>query len=304
MLSFIGLKPIIGMVIDVEKRRLGRTGHMSSIITLGCCALGYVSQREADKIIELALSHGVNHFDVAPLYGEAELRLRPWMKEHRDDIFLGCKTLKRMKKEAAEEIKRSLERMGVDYIDLYQFHGLDDLKDLEIAFGPDGALQAMLEARDKGIIKHIGITSHRPLTIIEALKRFDLDTVLFPLNFILMKHRRPENDYEPILKLARERDIGTIVIKAFAKGPWPPSIAKQASEKRPYLTWYEPFDSQVDIDRCLWFALSHDVTTVASVCDIRLVPKIIDAAERYRKLTVEEQRQLIESATKLKPLFS
>ena len=179
-------------VVFMEKRRLGRTGHMSSIITLGCCALGRISQEEADKIIELALSHGVNHFDVAPTYGDAELRLRPWMKDHRDEIFLACKTQKRTKKEASEELKRSLERLGVDYIDLYQFHGLDDLKELEVAFGPEGALQAMLEAREEGVIKYIGITSHRPPTIIEALKRFDLDTVLFPLNFVLRKHHCPE----------------------------------------------------------------------------------------------------------------
>jgi len=287
----------------MEKRRLGRTEHMSSIVTLGCCALGRISQDEADKIIELALSHGVNHFDVAPTYGEAEVRLRPWMRKHRDEIFLACKTTKRTREEASEELKRSLERLGVDNIDLYQFHGLDDLKDLEIASGPEGALQAMLEAKEEGIIKHIGITSHRPPTIIEALKRFDLDTVLFPLNFVLRRHRCLENDYEPVLKLTRERDIGTIIMKAFAKGPWQPPPAKQPQEKRPYLTWYEPFESQADIDRCLWFALSQGVTTVASSCDIRLVPRIIDAAERYRRLTADEQEQIVESAANLKPLF-
>jgi len=281
----------------MEKRRLGRTGHMSTIITFGCAALGHVSQDEADAAIELALSHGVNHFDVAPTYGEAELRLRPWMKEHRDDIFLACKTGKRTKKEAAEDLNRSLERLGVDYFDLYQFHGLDDLKELDVAFGPDGALEAMLEARDRGTVKYIGITSHRPLTHIEALKRFDLDTVLFPLNFVLRRHRVPENDYEPLLKLAERKDVGTIVMKAFAKQPWP-------TEKHTYRTWYEPFDTQADIDRCLWFALSQGVTTVASAGDVRLIPKILDAAERYRKLSKTEQAQLIESATNLKPLFT
>jgi len=224
------------------------------------------------------------------------------MKEHRDEIFLACKTTKRTKKEASEELQRSLERLGVDHIDLYQFHGLDDLKELEVAFGPEGALQAMLEAKEEGTIKYIGITSHRPPTIIEALKRFDLDTVLFPLNFVLRRHRCPENDYEPVLKIAKERDIGTIVMKAFAKGPWPSELAKQP-EKRSYSTWYEPFDSQTDIDKCLWFALSQGVTTVASTCDGRLVPKIIDAAERYRELGVDEQEKLIESAANLKPLF-
>jgi len=280
----------------MEKRRLGRTGHMSTVITFGCAALGDVSQDEADDAIGLALSHGVNHFDVAPTYGEAELRLRPWMKEHRDEIFLACKTGKRTKKEAAEELNRSLERLGVDYFDLYQFHGLDDLKELDVAFGPDGALEAMLEARDKGIVKHIGITSHRPPTHMEALKRFDLDTVLFPLNFVLRRHRAPENDYEPLVKLAKQKDVGTIVMKAFTKQPWP-------TEKHAYQTWYEPFDTQADIDRCLWFALSQGVTTVASAGDVRLIPKILDAAERYRKLSKTEQDRLIESAMNLKPLF-
>jgi aryl-alcohol dehydrogenase-like predicted oxidoreductase len=293
-------------VIDVEKRRLGRTGHMSSIITLGCAVLGWGyarSQEECDKIIELALSHGVNHFDVAPAYGEAELRLRPWMKDYRGEIFLACKTGKRTKKEAAEELKRSMERMGVDYIDLYQFHGLDNSEDLEVAFGPDGALQAMLEARDEGKIKYIGITSHRPPIIIEALNRFDLDTVLFPMNFVLGKHRCPDNDYEPILKLAKEKDIGIIVMKAFAKGRWPPPLDEQPVEKRPYSTWYEPFTTQTEIDQCVSFVLSHDITTVTSASDSQLLPKVIIAAESYRKLTLDEQKQLIEQAASLKPLF-
>lgn len=282
---------------------LGRTGHMSSIITLGCCAIGRVSQEEADDVIGLALSHGVNHFDVAPSYGEAELRLQPWLKEYRDKIFLACKTGKRTKKEAAEELRRSLERMGVEHIDLYQFHGLDDPKDIDIAFGPDGSFQAMVEARDEGIVTYIGITSHRPPAIIEAFNRFDLDTALFPLNPVLRRHRSPENDYEPVLKLARNRGAGLIVMKAFAKGPWSPSILEQPREKRPHLTWYEPVDTQAEIDRRLWFALSHNVTTVTSVCDIHLVPSIIDAAERYRMLTDDEEEELVETSENLKPLF-
>jgi aryl-alcohol dehydrogenase-like predicted oxidoreductase len=287
----------------MEGRRLGRTGHLSSIITFGCCSIGRVSQKEADKVIELALSKGVNHFDVAPSYGEAELRLKPWMKEYRDDVFLACKTGKRTKKEAGDELSKSLRRIGVDYFDLYQFHGLDDLGELEVAFGPEGALQTMIEARDEGLIKHIGITSHRPPTIIEALKRFDLDTVLFPMNFVLSKHRLPENDYEPLLRIAEQRDIGTIVMKAFAKRPWPHSIVEQPREKRPYSTWYEPFDTQLEIERCLNFALSQRVTTLASACDISLVPMIIKAAERHKALTRNEQEMLIESAKDLKPLF-
>ena len=280
----------------MEKRRLGKTGHMSSIVAFGGAALARVSQKEADEAVKLALEHGVNHFDVAPSYGEAELRLKPILKDYRDEIFLACKTLKRTKDEAAEELRRSMERLGVDYIDLYQFHGLDDPKELEVAFGPRGALEAMLEAKEEGLIGHIGITSHRPPTIIEALKRFDLETILFPLNFVLRRHRCPENDYEPILRLAKERDIGTIVMKAFAKQRWP-------TEERRYNTWYEPFDTQREIDLCLWFALSEGVTTVTTPADIRLIPMVIDAAERYRELSKEEMEELVESASNLKPLF-
>jgi len=280
----------------MEKRRLGKTGHMSSIVAFGGAALARVSQKEADEAVKLALEHGVNHFDVAPSYGEAELRLKPILKDYRDEIFLACKTLKRTKDEAAEELRRSMERLGVDYIDLYQFHGLDDPKELEVAFGPGGALEAMLEAKEEGLIGHIGITSHRPPTIIEALKRFDLETILFPLNFVLRRHRCPENDYEPILRLAKERDIGTIVMKAFAKQRWP-------TEERRYNTWYEPFDTQREVDLCLWFALSEGVTTVTTPADIRLIPMVIDAAERYRELSKEEMEELVESASNLKPLF-
>ncbi len=137
----------------------------------------------------------------------------------------------------------------------------------------------------------------------EALKRFDLDTVLLPVNFVLRKYREPENDYEPVLEIAKEKDVGVIVMKAFARGPWPPPIADRPSGKRPYLAWYEPFGGQEDIDRCLWFALSQDVTTVTSACDVRLVPKITDAAERWHELISEEKEQITESAKNLKPLF-
>lgn len=280
----------------MEKRRLGRTGQMSTIAAFGGAAVSRVSQEEADAVIQLALSHGVNHIDVAPTYGDAELRLRPWMKKHRDDLFLACKTGKRTKEEAAEELNGSLERLGVDYFDLYQLHGLDDLKELDTALGPGGAMEAILEAQDEGLVRHIGITSHRIPTILEALRRFDFDTVLFPLNYVLRRHRHPENDYEPLLKIVKEKNVGTIVMKAFAKQPWP-------TEEHKYQTWYEPFDKQPDIDMCLWFALSQGVTTAASAGDVRLVPKIASAAERYKELSREEQERLMESAANLKPLF-
>jgi aryl-alcohol dehydrogenase-like predicted oxidoreductase len=283
-------------LIEMEKRRLGRTGHMSSVLTLGGYAIGFISQTEANEVMEIALDHGVNHIDVAPTYGEAELRLKKWMKEHRDDFFLACKTRERTNEGAAAELRRSLERLGVDHFDLYQLHGLDGQSELEVALGDDGAMTAILAAKEEGVVSHIGITSHNPLTAAEAIRRFDFDTVLFPLNYVLLRHSVPENDYRPLLKLAKERDMGTIAMKAFAKQPWP-------TEERRYQTWYEPWDTQPEIDRALWFALSQGVTTAASAGDPKLFPLMVDAAERFRELSREGQDELVASASDLKPLF-
>jgi len=280
----------------MEKRRLGRTGHMSSVLTLGCAAFWRVPQSEVDRVMKLALEHGVNHIDVAPTYGEAELRLKKWMSEHRDEFFLACKTRHRTRDEAAEQLRASLERLGVEHFNLYQLHGLDDYGEMETALGEGGAMEAILEAQEEGLVDHIGLTSHMPPTAIEAIRRFDFDTVLFPLNFILKRHPVPENDYEPLLELAKERDMGTIAMKAFTKRPWP-------TEERRYETWYEPWDTQREIDRALWFTLSQGVTTAASAGDVRLFEMLVDTAERYTELTPEEQEELVTSASGLKPLF-
>jgi len=280
----------------LEKRRLGRAGHMSSVVAFGGAALSKVEQSVADEAVRLALDHGVNHFDVAPTYGEAELRLRPWMKEYRSQVFLACKTTKRTRDEAWAELRRSMERLGVDSFDLYQLHGLDKLEELDVALGPGGAMEAFLEAREQGLVRYIGITGHRLPTQVEALKRFDLDTVLFPLNYVLRAHRVEENDYEPLLRLARARDVGLMAIKAIAKRPW-------QTETHAYETWYEPFDSQRDIDLALWFALSQGITTAVMAGDVRLIPKILDAAERLRELSETEQAELVKSAASLKPIF-
>jgi aryl-alcohol dehydrogenase-like predicted oxidoreductase len=283
-------------MIKMEKRRLGRTGQMSTVLTLGGAALGRITQAEVDKVMEVAVEHGVNHIDVAPTYGEAETRLNKWMREHRDEFFLACKTRHRTRDEAAKQLRASLERLGVEHFDLYQLHGLDNLDELETALEEGGAMEAILEAKEEGLIDHIGITSHVPPTAVEAIKRFDFDTVLFPLNFVLKRHVVHENNYEPLLKLAKERDMGTIAMKAFTKQPWP-------TEERRYGTWYEPWDTQREMDRSLWFTLSQGVTTAASAADVRLFEMMVDAAERYSELTREEQEELVASASNLKPLF-
>ena len=280
----------------MEKRRLGKTEHMSSIITFGGAALWKVSQAEADAAIELAIEHGVNHFDVSPLYGEAEMRLGPWMQKHRKEIFLGCKTTERGKTGAWESIKRSLELLKTDYFDLFQFHGVSELERLNVVLGPMGALEAVLEAKDQGLIRHIGITGHKPFVQIEALNRFDFDTVLFPVNCVLAAHRNDFNDFFLLLEIARQKDVGTIGIKAIAKRPWEAAM-------RMYRTWYEPFDEQEEIDKSLWYALSQGIATTAMPGDLHLWPLVIDAAERFRVLDTCEQEEIISEVNQYKPIL-
>jgi len=278
----------------LEFRRLGRTGHMSSVLAFGGYTFNDIPQSEADKMMKIVLEHGINHIDVAPSYGTAEERLGSWVREHRDKFFLACKTQKRTREEARRELDSSLKRLKAEYFDLYQLHSLDSLGELDTALGEGGAMEAILEAKEEGLVRHIGITSHVPPTIIEAVRRFDFDTILFPLNYILKCHAIPENDYEPLLKLAK-KDLGTIAMKAFTKQPW--------QGERRYQTWYEPWDTQDRIDEALWFTLSQGVTTAASSGEPRLFEMMVDAAERYRSLSRDEQRELIESAADLKPLF-
>ena len=280
----------------MEKRRLGKTGHESSVIAFGGTALRKVTQAEADAAIELAIEHGVNHFDVSPNYGEAEIRLAPWMEKHHQEIFLACKTRERSKTRAWESIKKSLETLRVDYFDLFQFHGVDDLETLNVVLGPSGALEAALEAKEQGLIHNIGITGHRSFVQVEALNRFDFDTVLFPLNRVLTAHRDDFTDFITLLEVARQKDVGTIAIKALAKRPW-------GTEGRAYKTWYEPFDEQTEIDKSLWYALSQGVTTAAIPGDLRLWPMVIDAAERFKTLELREQEQAIAQVKQYRPIF-
>jgi len=280
----------------MEKRRLGKTEQMSSVIAFGSAALWKVSQAQADAAIELATEHGVNHFDVAPSYGQAEIRLGPWMQKHHKEVFLACKTTERGKTGAWESIKRSLEMLKVGYFDLYQLHGVNDLETLNAVLSPKGALEAVLEAKEQGLVRHIGITGHRPFVQIEALNRFDFDTLLFPVNRVLAAHRNDFNDFTLLLEIAQQKDVGTIGIKAVAKRPW-------ESEMRMYQTWYEPFDEQTEIDKSLWYALNQGITTAAMPGDLHLWPLVIDAAERFRGMDAGEQEEVVSQVRQYRPIF-
>jgi aryl-alcohol dehydrogenase-like predicted oxidoreductase len=282
----------------MEKRTLGRTGHKSTLITLGGASARPTTRRESDAYINLALDHGVNHIDVAPTYGDgmAEVILGKWIKEYRTNLFIACKTRKRTRTEAKEELSRSLKNLQTDYVDLYQLHGLDDPEELRTALSEDGAVRAIQDAQKQGLIKYIGITSHNPVNIMTALESFDFDTVLLPVNYVLHAHPEPKNDYEPVLSLAKKRNLGVIAMKSVAKGPWPPG-------ERTYNCWYQPFNTQSEVDDALRFTLSQYVTTAASSSDVRIATMMINAAERFTPLEEREQQELLLKAATYKPLF-
>jgi predicted aldo/keto reductase-like oxidoreductase len=283
----------------MEKRRFGRTGHMSTVIVFGAFAVGQVDQRQADATMELLMAHGVNHIDVAPSYHDAELRLGLWLEKHRDRFFVGCKTQLRGQDEAWEELQRSLGRLRIDAFDLYQLHAVTSMEELDRCFAPGGSLQAILDARDQGLTRYIGITSHglqAPAVQREALRRFDFDSLLFPLNFKLWADEDYHRDLQALLEMAADRDVGTMVIKTWAKQPW-------GERQQEYHTWYEPFDQPDQVEQALRFALSQPVTAAISAGDNRLVPAILAAAERFEPMAAEEQSALLETAPDYEIIF-
>jgi aryl-alcohol dehydrogenase-like predicted oxidoreductase len=282
----------------MERRMLGRTGHASTIITLGGAALRPDTPRAAEAFVHEAFARGVNHVDIAPTYGEgeAEVLLGQWLPEYRKNVFLACKTRQRTAQGAAMELTRTLRRLHTDVIDLYQLHGLDELAELDLVLSEDGALRAIRAAQDTGQIRFIGITSHNPATILRALDAFDFDTVLLPVNYGLHAHPQPSNDYAPVLALARQRNLGVIAMKTVAKGPWP-------SDDHTYRCWYQPFDTSREVRDAVRFTLSQAVTTAATCSDLRIAQLMLDAAEEFTPMSAEEQTRLCAAAASRIPLF-
>ena len=254
---------------------------------------------------EDVLDAGVNHFNVAPTYGDAEVKLAPKLNDHRDEIFLGCKTQERTYYGAWGELHKSLERLDTDYIDLYQFHALTRYDELDTVTGdyhPEmsqgdhdpGALAAFKKAKEEGLIGHIGLTSHTDPSIIRtSIKRIpELESVMFPFNYSLDSKEGPEYDYRSVLEFAQERGLGTLCIKGFAKQSWPEDLAE---DERPYATWYEPYDTKAELVDCFRYALSQGMTTIPSAGDPNLVPDILDAANAYEPLDEAEQERLREA---------
>lgn len=284
----------------METRRFGRTGHMSTVAIFGAAALWEVNQAEADEVMEQVIASGVNHIDVAPSYGIAEERLGPWLARERDRFFVGCKTMERTKQGASAEMGRSLERLQVDYFDLYQIHAITSLEELDEVTRPGGALDALIEAKEAGLTHFIGITGHGvdcPALFIEALRRFDFDSVLFPISFVQYANTTYRQNAEELLRQCRAKNVGTMIIKSIARGPW-------GEHPKTHNTWYQPFTDPEKIQQAVNFVLAQDVTGLCTVGDTRLLPLVLRACEDFTSLSETEQEALIDSAVEYEPLFA
>lgn len=278
----------------METRRLGRTGHDSTVINFGAFAIGSLSQDEADRTIEYALEHGINHFDVAPTYADAELRLGDYLRRHPlPDVFISCKTQERKRQQATEQLYRTLDRLHRDAFDLYQFHAVCNQQDLDDVLAPGGSAEAVDAARNEGIVSHIGITGHgleAPAIHAKATEHLDLSTVMTACNPFLYTIPQFRTDWDALMQVTQERDLGVQVLKAGAKASW-------GDRERTFNTWYEPLTEQVAVDRSVaWVLKSQPVTTLCSSGDVAILKLMVEAAERYREMPEMSPEDIVAAA--------
>lgn len=273
-------------------RRFGRTEHPSTVAIFGAAALYNGTPEMADQAMELILSAGINHIDVAPGYGKAEELMGPWIEKTRQQFFLGCKTQLRTKGDAAVELRHSLDNLRTDKFDLHQLHAITSFEELDLVTGSGGALEALVEARDEGLTDYIGITGHgnlAPQIYLEALRRFDFDTVLFPINFVQFGFPEYREKALELLSVCQEKDIGVMIIKSIARRPW-------GDREHTYDCWYEPFDVPEIIQQSVNFALSQSgVTGLCTTGDITILPLFLHACQNFESMTNFEQEELISS---------
>ena len=260
----------------IEKSPFGRTGHNSTRTLFGAAAFWGTPQEEANKTLDLLLEYGVNHIDTAASYGDAELRLGPWLKQYRDQFFLATKTEKRTYQAAKEELHRSLDLLKTDHVDLWQMHILVEPDEWETAMGPGGALEAFVEAREQGLTRFLGVTGHGTKVAqmhLKSLERFDFDSVLLPYNPTMMQNPQYAADFAQLMAVCQTKNVAVQTIKALAKGPW-------GDKPKTHTTWYEPFSTQAEIDLAVQWVLSRPGVFLNTVGDTTLLPMVLEAASR------------------------
>jgi len=283
----------------IERAPFGATGHESSRAIFGAAALGSVTKRDADRTLELLLSHGVNHIDVAASYGDAELRIATWLRRHEGEFFVATKTDQRTYRGAREEIRRSLDRLGVDHVDSIQFHNLVDVIEWETVLAADGALEAAIEAREEGLVRFIGVTGHGlsvPEVHRRSLERFPFDSVLCPYNYVQMQDERYAETFERLATVCKERNVALQTIKSLASRRWDGRAATAA-------TWYEPLRDQADIDLAAHWVLGRPEPFLLTPGDVELLPRVLAAAERYERRPSDDEMAELTRRRDLAPLF-
>ncbi|MGD2247920.1 MAG: aldo/keto reductase [Candidatus Methanofastidiosia archaeon] len=285
----------------IPKKEFGRTGHESTRVIFGAYALSKATQKEADRTLALLQEYGVNHIDTAPMYGNAEKVMGPWLAEHGNDFFIATKTRSRQRQRALKNLKRSLKRLRVDHIDLWQMHGLTNPVGWEKAMGPDGTLEAFLEARDQGLVRFLGVTGHGskvPKMHKRSLERFDFDTVLLPYNYLQMQNPRYAADFNELVDMCRERNVAVQTIKSIARRPW------GDTPKTHNTYFYEPLVNQDAIDKSVHWALGFQDSFLITAGDMNLLPKILDAASGFQKRPDDKEMSALVDEYDIQPIFS
>lgn len=284
----------------IPTQPFGTTGHDSTRVIFGAAAFGDVTQQVADQTMELILEHGINHIDTAASYGDAELRLGPWMRTHRDAFFLATKTGERTYQAAHDEIRRSLERLQTDRLDLIQLHNLSDAAEREVAMAPGGALQAAIEARDEGLVDFIGVTGHGtavPAMHLRSLAAFDFASVLLPYNHPMMRNEAYAADFEALAALCAECDVAMQTIKSITRAPW-------GDVEHNTTTWYRPLEDQAAIDTAVWWVLGRPGVFLNTASDPGILAKQLDAAQRFTTRPTEAEMAALEATWGMEPLFA
>ncbi len=284
----------------METRRFGRTGHMSTVAIFGAAAFWELPNLKPTRPWSWSSRTASTISMWLPPTGRPKNRIGPWMRTERQRFFLGCKTYERNQESAWAELNRSLERLQVDRFDLYQAHAVNTMEELDLVTGPGGSLQTLLKAREQGLTTWLGITGHgidSPRVFLEALHRFDFDTVLFPINFVQYANPEFRKNADELLKTCRARDVGVMIIKSITRQPW-------GDQPHTRNTWYKPFEEPADIQTAVNFALSQDVTGLCTAGDTQIFPIMLQACENFKPMSAAEQEKLIASAGQYEPLFA
>lgn len=279
----------------LEKRSLGRTGEKLSIIGFGGIVVMDATPEQASQRVRNAIEAGVNYFDVAPSYGDAETKLGPALEPFRSDVFLACKTMERGKDGAARELEASLRRLRTDHFDLYQLHAVTSLEEVEAIFGPNGAMETFVKAREAGTIRFIGFSAHSVEAAMALMERFGFDTILFPINFATWY----AGNFGPqVLARARDKNMGILALKAMARRPW----TEHAADRIPKC-WYEPLSTPEDAMMGLRFTLSHPVTAAIPPGNEDLFAMALGLARKFEPLRPEEVTAIKERGSAEQPIF-